>query len=117
MSMYAMMLVLGIIGFAVTAALKLGPHYIDNRVVASALQSVKEQYAGQDLAEVKDRDIKGVLGKFFEVNMVDDSIMENFEVVREKNNVTLKLNYEIRKPFMGNVDVVLIFNNEVELGK
>ena len=116
-TMYGIMFVLIVIGFMATAAIKLGPHYIDNNVVKNALNDIKANYANTDMQNVSDNEIKGKLNKYFEVNMVDDEIARSAKVTREKQKVTLSLNYEIRTNFISNIDVVLVFNNEVDLAK
>jgi len=112
----SILFVLLAIGFTATAAVKLGPAYADNHVVQSALQDVQKQFAGADMQEVSDTEIKGKLSKYFQVNMVSDEVEKNVKVTRVKEKVTLSDNYEVRTNFMGNVDVVLVFNNEVDLG-
>jgi hypothetical protein len=115
MTMWQMMFVLIIIGFSATAAVKLGPAYIDNHVVVSALDDIKKGFAGSNMQEVKDREILTKLGKYFEVNQVDDAIEKSAKVTRVKQQVILSIDYEIRSNFMGNVDTVLVFKNEVDL--
>lgn len=117
MTMYGMMFVMFAIGLAATAAIKLGPHYVDNHVVQNALSEIQTNYANADLQDISDKEIIGKLNKYFEVNMVDDEIAKNAKVTRDKQKVILSVNYEIRTGFMGNVDFVIVFNNEVDLAK
>lgn len=101
--------------FVITVVLKLGPHYIDDRNIASSMEGVHAALAEKDVSEVTNADIKSRLGKFFEVSMLPDDLLKQVEVVRENGNVILKLDYEKRQPFMGNIDIVLRFDNEVDL--
>jgi len=117
MTMWQLMLVLIVIGFVATAAVKLVPAYIDNHVVLSALDDVQKSYAGTNMQEVKDNEILTKLGKYFEVNQVSDVIEKSAKVTRVKQQVILNINYEIRSNFMGNLDTVLVFKNEVDLAK
>ena len=117
MTMYEMMFMLIVAGFAATAAVKLIHHYIDNNVVKNAIDDIKTSYSGTDMQEVKDNDIKSKLYKYFEVNMVDDVIAKSAKITRDKKSVILSIDYEIRTGFIGNVDLVMVFKNEVDLAK
>jgi len=117
MTMYGMMFVLVVIGFVATAAVKLGPHYMDNHVVQSAMDSVHTDYTGANMQEIKDSDIKQKLNGYFQVNMVDNTIEKAVKITRDKQKVILSINYEIRTNFISNIDIVLVFNNEVDLAK
>lgn len=111
------MLLLAAIGFGATIAVSVIPVYIDNSTVVSALQSVQESYAGGDINEISDADIHRKLSSYFQVNMVSKEIEQSVYVVREKDEVKLVVDYEIRKHLVGNVDLVMVFNNEVVLSE
>lgn len=115
MTMYGVMFALVAIGFIATAAIKLGPAYLDNSVVKTALEEIHKDYSGMNMQDVTDSEIKGKVQKYFQVNMVNAEIESSMKLTRIKEKVILSFNYEIRKPFMGNVDTVLVFNNEVDL--
>lgn len=115
MTMTAMMAVLVAIGFVATAAIKLGPIYMDNRVVKRALEEIHKDYASANMQDITDSEIKGKVQKYFQVNMVAGQIEKSMQITRVKDQVILSFNYEIRSPFMGNVDTVVVFNNEVDL--
>ncbi len=114
-SMWEAMFYLGMLGFVLTCALKLGPHYMDDRNIAEAMRGVHESLQGKDVFEIKDSDIRSRMGKFFQVSMLPDELLKEIEVEREAGKVILRLNYETRDNFMGNVDVVLRFEHEVDL--
>lgn len=103
------------VGFFATALLKLGPMYMDDRAIARAIDNVHEQVSKMDIYEVTNNDIRGRLSKFFQVNMIDGEILKQIEVERSANQVMLKLNYETRTGFIGNIDIVAKFNHEVDL--
>jgi hypothetical protein len=117
MSMWEMMFILVVIGFVATAAVKMGPAYMDNNVVKDALVAVQQSFSGANIQEVSDGEIKSKIGKYFDVNMVNDVIIASVKVTRDKQKVILSVNYEIRQNFISNVDVVMVFNNEVDLAK
>lgn len=102
-------------GLLATFLLKLGPKYMDDRAVARAIDSVHEQVSKMDIYEVTNGDIRGRLSKFFQVNMIDDQILKQMEIERSTGKVLLKLDYETRNSFIGNIDIVTKFNHEVDL--
>ena len=115
MTMYQIMFVLIAVGFMATAAIKLGPAYLDNRVVISALDSIHSDFSAINTQDVTDNEIRGKVQKYFQVNMVSSEIEKSMKITRIKDKVILSFNYELRAPFMGNVDTVIVFNNEVDL--
>lgn len=117
MGMGQIMLLLMVIGFGATVAVNVVPVYIDNNTVASALQSIQEGYAGRDINDISDADIQRKLSSYFQVNMVSKEIEQSTYVAREKDEVKLVADYEIRKHLMGNIDLVMVFENEVILGE
>jgi len=116
MSMSQMMGLLVLIGLAAIIVINMVPAYIDNSSVARNVESVKEHFAGTSVREITDSEINRRLTANFQVNMVDDAIAKSVKIKREKGKVMLIVNYEIRKPLMGNVDVVMKFTNEAEIG-
>lgn len=116
-TIYAAMFFLAVIGFAATAVIKLGPLYLSNNVVKNAMDGVHSDFAGVNLRDVTDSQIKGKVQKYFEINMVEREIEQSMKITRVKDQVLLSFNYEIRRPFMYNVDTVVVFTNEVDLAK
>lgn len=117
MGMGQIMLLLAAIGFGATLVINTLPVYLDNSTVTSALQSMQETYATKDIQDISDREIRAKLGSYFQINAVSSEIEQAISVVREKNDVRLTVNYEVRKHFAGNVDLVMTFENEVALGR
>ena len=103
--------------FVITVVLKLMPHYIDDNSIGSSMEGVHAALDGKDIHEVTNSDIRGRLGKFFEVSMLPDDLLKQVDVVREGGKVLLKLDYEKRQPFMGNIDIVLRFSHQVDLAE
>jgi hypothetical protein len=101
--------------FISSVAIKLGPHYIQDASVGSALDGVHEAVAGKNTSELTTVDIKSRISKFFQVSMLPSEIEKQAEIVRTGGSVFIVLDYETRIPFMGNVDIVLSFHHEVDL--
>lgn len=71
--------------------------------------------SGKDIYEVTNGEIKGRISKFFQVSMLPGEIEKQIQIERENRGVYLRLDYENRMPFMGNIDIVLNFSHEVNL--
>lgn len=98
-----------------TVVLKLGPLYMDNNTVSTALNSLEEQVKGKDVYDIPNKTLIGMLKKNFSVNMVAREIEQAIDVRREKQDVIVSVNYEKRVNMFGNVDAVVVFTNERNL--
>ena len=103
--------------FIVTIALKIGPLYVDDMNVSKAIDGVHADLMGKDIYEVTNSDIKGRISKYFQVSMVPDERLKDVKVDRTGGKVILKLDYDARVPFMGNVDIIVHFPHEVDLAE
>jgi hypothetical protein len=101
--------------FVVTAVLKLGPMYMEDKNITQAFKGVHEGFAGQDIYELTNAAIKGRINKFFQVSMISPQIEKQVRIERENGGVFIRLDYETRMPFMGNIDIVLSFSHEENL--
>jgi hypothetical protein len=98
---------LAIVGFILTAALKIGPLYLDNSFVKAAMDSLAED----SIHNMSDSEIRRKLLTHFDINNVRDIDMKLVKIEREKTHTQVSLNYEKRINFMGNLDVVVRFEN------
>ncbi len=102
-----------IVGFFLTAAFKVGPLYLDNSFVRAALDSL----AHERIHTLTDKDVRKKLYSSFDINNVRDIDMKQLKIIREKTKTLVTLNYEKRIEFMGNVDVVVRFENSYDSSK
>lgn len=112
-----LLFVLMVVGFVATAAVKVGPAYLDNQKVKQGLQSLKEQYAGKDLQDISDKFILASMNKIISVNLLGPEASKSIAIRRIKGDVIVSANYEVRNNFMSNIDVVIVFENEVNLAE
>lgn len=103
--------------FIVTIALKIGPLYIDDMNVSRAVDGVHADLMGKDIYEITNSDIKSRISKYFQVSMVPDERLKDIKVDRTGGKVILRLDYDARTSFMGNVDIVVHFPHEVDLAE
>ncbi len=103
--------------FTVTIALKLGPLYIDDMNIASAIEGLHQGLEGKDIYEVPVSEIKNSLSRNFQVSMISTDVLKNLEIEKTGNKVILRLDYDAANSFMGNVDVLVHFSHEVDLAE
>lgn len=102
--------ILFLAGFALTAAFKIVPHYLDNRIIAGAIKQVGESGI-EDKSSVE---IRRKIADFFTINNVRDVKASQIQIVRDRQGVKISLDYEKRIEMFGNVDVVLKFTNHYD---
>lgn len=102
-----------IVGFFLTAAFKVGPLYLDNSFIRAALDSL----AHENIHTLTDRAVRGKLSSTFSINNIRDVDTKQIKIIREQTKTLVTLNYEKRVDFMGNVDVVVSFENSYDSSK
>ena len=56
------------------------------------------------------------LQKYFDVGYVDSVEGKNLKLIRNKDKNEIDMNYEVRKPFIYNIDFILKFDYSTPLG-
>jgi len=106
-SSLGLLCVLGLAGFGLLIGFKVGPLFLDNYFVTSAMASLKDE----KVQDMTDGAIRRKLASLFIVNNVRDIDMKDIKVERDSRRTLVTLNYEKRVQFLGNVDVVVRFYN------
>ena len=96
------------VGFFLTLTFKLGPHYLDNKIVQGAIDQVGQS----DINGKSDSEIRRKIANFFTINNIRDIDVRKVIVTRDDSGARLSLDYEKRIEMFGNVDVVLKFSNQ-----
>lgn len=107
LSAVGFLVVLAIGGFVLTALFKVGPLYLDNYFVQGAMNTL----ADENIHEMTDARIRRKISNSFTINNVRNVDVKQVQIEREKTRTLVTLNYETRVNFMGNLDVVVVFNN------
>lgn len=108
LSMIGWLCLIVLFGFSVLVVSKLGPHYIDNRYVVSALKTLADN---PDLSRMAPGEIRSSLSKIFTVNNIRGKATESVKVVKNSNATQVTIAYEERINLIYNIDVVLVFNH------
>jgi hypothetical protein len=111
-TMLSLAFYLGLLAFVVFTTLKLFPVYMDAFTVESAVEGVTTDKNREYTSPMSVR--TGIL-KRFEINNVRTLSHEDVVVTREDKMYIVDVDYEVRIPFIRNIDLVLSFENHAEV--
>ena len=106
------MLVLGLIAFFTLITLRMVPLYLEYTKVASTLESLKEQ---PGITQKTKSEIVKIVGTRFDVNDVKNVDPKQIKVSKDRGVLKISINYERREHLVGNVDIVAIFDKQIEV--
>jgi hypothetical protein len=112
-TLISFILVLVVIGFFGYMGMVLGPAYSEYYGVVKAMNYVAKS------TEPNDADFGSMvkaLDRQFNVGYVDSVEGKQAKLIRDKGGNLLSMDYEVRKPFLYNIDFVLKFAYSVPLG-
>ena len=93
--------------------LKILPIYLDHNKVANAMGQVKET---EGIANLSEFEIKNSFAKKFSVNYVYDVKPEDIQIIKSGGYLKVAIEYEVVKPIIGNLSVLVEFNDSFEVG-
>ncbi len=107
---FSLLLVALVMGFFLICVVKIGPVYLESMTVKSIVEQAAEEARNEELgkAEIHDRIAKKIL-----INTVTGMSMEDVEVRGIGEDMEIDANYEVRKPLLFNIDVVVKFDNMI----
>ena len=91
----------------------MAPIYMQSYTVDSSVKSLAEI---ADIREKEEGEIVSLLQTRLDINNVKIVKAAEAEFAYEEGVATIKLEYEVRRPYMGNIDAVLKFKHSAELG-
>ncbi|MEY3882494.1 MAG: hypothetical protein RIQ94_3290 [Pseudomonadota bacterium] len=94
--------------------LKIGPIYLNHSKVVSTLAELKKTTGIEDQSEAEIRDS---LSKRFNINYVDDVTQKDITITRHENYLKVVIAYEVITNIVGNLSVLVEFNDVMEIGK
>ncbi len=108
---FGMVLVLVI--FFSYAAMRIVPLYLEYQALISAMNTLKADPRGRKMSS---RQIKTKLIDSLWVNYATDNIQrKHMKIASKKEGLQVRVAYEVRKDFVGNVDLILSFERIVFL--
>lgn len=112
MGAITLLLVLAAVGFFILCFFRLGPAYLDNRYIESALNSLAKN--NSDVGQLEKSEIRTQLGKFMTINGVRNQSVNDFVIRRDKEKMIITNVYEVRVPILGNVEALMTFKNQLD---
>ena len=108
LSFLVMMAVAIVLG---TLALRLLPAYLNHYKIKASLEALQSQ---PEWASRSREDIIGSLQKHWEVDSVDDVTARDISITREGHNTRVRVAYDVTRPFLRNIDLVIHFDEAIE---
>ena len=107
-------------GFLLTVGFSLAPLYINNYTIRATVQALQNE---PELGRKSTQEIRMAVERKFDVNQIEaiqavcrDKAKPCMKVEKTKTHLIIDANYEARTHVMGNVDALVMFNdNRVEI--
>ena len=112
LSLVGFLVVLAVVGFAAYVGMKLFPMYQEYYSVQSAMKGLANEPGVADMDPAKVQDL------FFRrlyINYSENVKPQNVKFERMEGGWKMRVNYEVRRPLVGNLDVVGKFDKTQEL--
>lgn len=112
MTAIGFIIVLLLIAFFTLIVLKLMPIYYEDFKINTALKSLKEE---EGISQKTDAEIQTIIMRRFRIDNIQRIALDDIEINRDRNGIMIDIDYEIRDPFIANVDVVVYFKDKIEI--
>lgn len=111
MALLGWVFVLALLALLGLAVIRLFPIYIDYFSVQTSLESLTRQ---PSLQQMSDAEIRGTLFRQMDINGVDHISKDNIKITKVLNALKVAVDYEVRTPFVGNIDLIVHFHPAIE---
>lgn len=108
----SIMMLLIVFAFIAVTLLKIMPIYFDSFKVGDVVSALKLE---PGFGAKHNSGITKMILKRLDVNMVTDVTKDHIFIERSKGTILVAVEYEVRKPMFGNLDVVISFKKSVEV--
>ncbi len=112
MTLMSFVVVLAVVGFGAYIVMKLFPMYQEYYSVRSAAKGLANEPGVGDMDPSK---IESLFFKRLYINYSENVKEENVKIERIDSGWNMKVNYEVRRPLVGNLDVVGVFDISQDL--
>jgi uncharacterized protein DUF4845 len=115
MTLIGWVMVLGIIAFFATFAMRLVPMYQEYYGVLQIMDGMEVELKNNKLTRGQ---VEQFLLKRFDTGYIFSVKQDDIEIIRGKNNVhvtKIVIDYEKRVPFMGQIDLIGHFKTEIDV--
>jgi len=112
MSMLSTLTMLTIGVFFVLIGIKMAPVYLENAAVGEVLEAVAQDDRSRSMSRSQLRDN---IMRRLSINGVRDLPRDKIKFKRVRKGRNITIDYEVRKPVMGNVAIVMTFAESVDI--
>lgn len=110
--LWSLMIYIGIGGFAVYTVFAVLPVYMEYLEVRSSVDSLSQGVSETDLNA---RRLKDLLLRRFQVNSIQHARADNITVVSGQHAFQVAVDYEVRVPWVANIDLVMKFQHATQV--
>ncbi len=98
--------------FYLLLAFKIIPVYAENRFIVTAIKSIAVD--SEALRGMTKKEIRSTLYRYYTLNNVRSPGSREVKIIRNSKSVVIQNKYEVRIPIIGNIDIVVSFNNVLD---
>jgi len=111
-TLIGLIIILGFIGIITLSVLKVFPVYMEHLAIKTSLEAIETDPGLKNMSVSK---IRGLFGKKLDMNQVTSINAKDAEISRSIGEITMKVEYEVRKDYIGNVDIILSFSDQFDV--
>lgn len=112
MSFISILVIVAVVGFFIMIGLKTFPSYVSHYSIKKVLLQLEQD---RDIAKKSPAEIRKLLKRRFRINNVYDFNPKNIRFTKTKEGLEVRIAYEVREHILGNVDIILTFDDHVIL--
>ncbi|MBK8815251.1 MAG: DUF4845 domain-containing protein [Methylococcaceae bacterium] len=112
-TLISLIFILGCVAAVVLLIFKIAPIYLDHSKVTNAFSALEGQ---GNLAELSESEIRSSLDKRFNMNYVSDLKAQEVKIIKQGSYVKVEADYEVVRPIVGNLSVLVEFDDVIEAG-
>ena len=113
LTLIGFLIVLVIVLFFAYAGMRVIPMYLEYQALISAMEKLKNDPAAKAMSPFR---IKDSIQRSLWVSYASNNIKkEHIRISKKSNGVNVRVAYEVREDFLGNIDIVASFDRTVVL--
>jgi hypothetical protein len=105
-------IVLALVIFFAYGVMRIGPLYLEYHALINAMNTLQADPRGDKMTPAQ---IRNKLIDSLWVNYATDNIQRKHMKITRSNGLRVRVAYEVRRDFLGNVDLILSFDRSVTL--
>ncbi len=115
LTLLGFLIVLSVVLFFAYAGMRVVPMYLEYHALGNALELLQNDPGSKSLTPAK---IKQKIQMSLWASYASDNIKDNnVRISKTSEGVRVRVAYEVRKPFLGNIDIIGSFDKSVILSK